>query len=80
MLIYKYKWKQQQFKKVFRYVKLTTQLLLKMAFRKFDQRSGGKWLIRGTKHHQDNQLQSIGLWDPVEFPIWEYKFDTKIRC
>ena len=32
---------------------------LKFAFRKADQQTGGKWLIRGTKHHIDNQLQSL---------------------
>ena len=30
----------------------------KLDFQKKDQHTGGKWLIRGTKHHRDNQLQS----------------------
>ena len=30
-------------------------------FQKVDQRTGGKWLINGTKHHKDNQLQSLEL-------------------
>ena len=31
-------------------------------FQKMDQYTGGKWLIHDTKHHRDNQLQSL------EFP------------
>ena len=26
-----------------------------------DQHTGGKWLIHGTKHRKDNQLQSLEL-------------------
>ena len=26
-----------------------------------DQHTGGKWLIHGTKHHKDNQLQSLHI-------------------
>ena len=29
----------------------------KIYFQKVDQHTGGKWLIHGTKHHKDNQLQ-----------------------
>ena len=28
-------------------------------FQKVDQHEGGKWLIYGTKHRKDNQLQSL---------------------
>ena len=40
-----------------------------------DQHTGGKRLIHGTKHHEDNQLQACNT--PVEFPSLEYKFDIK---
>ena len=30
-------------------------------FQKRDQHTGGKWLIHGTIHHKDNQLQSLEL-------------------
>ena len=30
-------------------------------FQKVDQRTGGKWLIQGTKRRKDNQLQSMEL-------------------
>ena len=33
----------------------------KLDFQKVDQYTGGKWLIHRTKHHKDNQLQSIEL-------------------
>ena len=32
-----------------------------LEFQRVDQRKGVKWLIHGTKHHKDNQLQSLGL-------------------
>ena len=32
---------------------------LKVDFQKVDQHAGGKWLIHDTKHHKDNQLQSL---------------------
>ena len=38
--------------------------------------SGGKSLIHGTIHHNDNQLQSLEL-SPAKYPNWEYKFDIK---
>ena len=46
---------------VFPYVKLTNQLLFKAIFQNVDQHTGGKWLIHGTKHREDNQLQSLEL-------------------
>ena len=33
----------------------------KLDFRKIDQHAGGKWLIHGTKHCDDNQLQSLEI-------------------
>ena len=45
---------------------LQTHYNYKLDFQNLDQHTGGKWLIHGTKHHQDNQLQSLEL--PVEFP------------
>ena len=33
----------------------------KLDFQNGDQHTEGKWLIRGTKHHKDNQLQSLWL-------------------
>ena len=33
----------------------------KIDFENMDQRTGGKWLIHGIKHHKDNQLQSLEL-------------------
>ena len=31
----------------------------KLDFQKVDQHTGGKWLIHGTKHRKDNQLESL---------------------
>ena len=33
----------------------------KLDSQKVDQHTGGKWLIHGTKHRKDNQLQSLEL-------------------
>ena len=33
----------------------------KLDFQKVGQNTGGKWLIHGTKHHKDTQLQSLEL-------------------
>ena len=30
-------------------------------FQNIDQHAGGKWLIQGTKHRNDNQLQSLEI-------------------
>ena len=40
---------------------LQTHYHFKLDFQKVDQQTGGKWLIYGTKQHQDNQLQSLEL-------------------
>ena len=40
---------------------LQTHYHFKLDFQKVDQRKGGKWLIHGTKHHTNNQLQSLDL-------------------
>ena len=38
---------------------LQTYYHFKLDFRKVDQHTGAKWLIRGTKRRKDNQLQSL---------------------
>ena len=48
-------------KGILRCVKLTNLLLFKTNFQKVDQHTGGKWLIHGSKHHKDNQLQNLEL-------------------
>ena len=40
---------------------LQTHYHFKLDFQKVDQHTGGRWLIHGTKHHKDNQLQSQEL-------------------
>ena len=40
---------------------LQTHYHFKLDFQKIDQHAGGKWLIHGTKHHNDNQLQSLEI-------------------
>ena len=40
---------------------LQTFYHFKLDFQKMDQHRGGKWLIHGTKRHNDNQLQSLEL-------------------
>ena len=40
---------------------LQTHYHFKLDFQELDQRTGGKWLIHGTKHRKDNQLQSLEL-------------------
>ena len=54
---------------------LQTYYHFKLNFEKVAQHSGGKWLIPGTKHRKDNQLQSLDL--PVEYPSRECKHDIK---
>ena len=46
-------------KMCFPYVNLQTTYRSKSDFKKVDQHTGGKWLIRGTKHHKENQFQSL---------------------
>ena len=41
--------------------KLHTRYYFKPDFQKVDQNTGGKWLIHGTKHRKDSQLQSREL-------------------
>ena len=38
-----------------------TTIISNEILQKVDQHTGGKWLIYGTKHHKDNQLQSLEL-------------------
>ena len=47
----------------------------KLDFQNVDQHTRGKWLIHGTKHHKDNQLQSLE--PPVEYPSRECIHDIK---
>ena len=47
----------------------------KLYFHKVDQHTGDKWLINGTKQHEDNQLQSPEL--PWKYPARESKHDIK---
>ena len=48
----KKKKKKQQQIVVLRYVQLTNNF--KLDFQNVDQRTEGRWLIHGTKHHKDN--------------------------
>ena len=41
---------------------LQTYYHFKLDFQTLDQHTGDKWLIHGTKHHKDNQLQSLELY------------------
>ena len=36
-----------------------THYHLKLDFQTVDQHTGGEWLIHGTKHHKENQLQNL---------------------
>ena len=41
---------------------LQTHYHFKLDFKKkVDQHTGGNWLVHGTKHHKDNQFQSLEL-------------------
>ena len=40
---------------------LQTHYHFKLDFQKVNWYTGGKWLIHGTKHCKDNQLQSLEL-------------------
>ena len=40
---------------------LQTHYHFKLDFQKVKQHTGSKWLIHGTKHCRDNQLQSMEL-------------------
>ena len=50
-------------KKYHHCVKFTYPLSFQTRIPKVDQHTGGKWLIHGTKHRKDNQLQSLELHD-----------------
>ena len=43
---------------------LQTHYHFKLDFQNVDQHTGGKWLIRDTKHRKDNKLQRL------ELPCW----------
>ena len=55
---------------------LQTYYHFKLDFQKVDIHTEGKWLIHGTKHRKDNQLQSLN--SPVEYPSRECKHDIKV--
>ena len=40
-----------------------------------DQHTGGKWLIHGTKHRKDNQLQSREFKDDMK----EYDYNISLK-
>ena len=52
---------------------LQTYHHLKLDFQNVD--NTGKWLIHGTEHHRDNQLNCQE--HPIEYPIREFKHDIK---
>ena len=45
---------------------LQTYYHFKLNFQKVDQHTGGKWLMNGTKHRKDNQLQTL----------WRHQMET----
>ena len=60
MQMHMHKQNEKQWKRRFRYVKLTNQLC-KINFQNVNLHTGGNWLIIGTKYCTDNQLQRPGL-------------------
>ena len=54
-------------KKYHHCVKFTYPLSFQTRIPKVDQHTGGKWLIHGTKHRKDNQLQSLVLYYNVKY-------------
>ena len=54
---------------------LQTHYHFKTDFQNMKQQTGGKWLIHGTKHRKENQLQNLE--PPVKCPSRESKHDTK---
>ena len=54
----KYNWKSKKNSIV---SMLQTHYHFKLDFNDMDQHTGGKWLIQGTKHHKDKQLQRLAL-------------------
>ena len=53
---------QKQQKGLFSFMpNLQTYYHFTLDFQKVDQHTGGKWLIHGSKRHNDNQLQSLEL-------------------
>ena len=41
--------------------KPSISISIQFDFQEVDQHTGSKWLIRGTTHRKDNQLQSLEL-------------------
>ena len=65
---------EKQQKVVFPYVDLQTYYHFQLDFQIMDQHTGGQWLIHGTKHRKDNQLQSLEL--PCRIPMISVDSDT----
>ena len=63
-------------KKYLHCVKITYPLSFQTRIPKVDQHTGGKWLIHGTKHRKDNQLQSLYL----VFDICSVSLDVVKKC
>ena len=59
-------------KKYHHCVKFTYPLSFQTRIPKVDQHTGGKWLIHGTKHRKDNQLQSLELSCRISYLIGSY--------
>ena len=57
---------------------LQTYYRLKFDLQIVDQHIGGKWLIHGTTHSKENQLQSLEL--PCKILTWEHEFEIKKIC
>ena len=55
-------WNNEKIKQLFSFrPNLQTYYHFKIDFQQVDQQTAGKWLIHGTKPHEDNQLQSLEL-------------------
>ena len=55
---------------------LETHYHFKLYFQKVGQHTGNKWVIHGTKHRHEYQLQSPER-HPVDYPNREYKYNIK---
>ena len=52
-------WNNQNNKKLFSLMSNLQPYHFKLDFQQVDQHTGGTWLIHGTKHRKNNQLQSL---------------------
>ena len=68
-------------KKYHHCVKFTYPLSFQTRIPKVDQHTGGKWLIHGTKHRKDNQLQSLELSYRISFWVSQrHKLSLYKKC